>query len=233
LLWEFTHVEYGDSAALEAALDEGVAAFLVEPIQGESGIVMPPEGYLRSVQRACADKGVLLITDEVQTGAGRTGRFLSAEHECVAADIVCLGKGLAGGIPVGATIVTRAVADRLARGAHSSTFGGNPLALAGVRFVLAALDAALLERVSLIGEVFLAALRQIAHGLVVEARGRGLMLGLVVSDRRDDVLRGMQKRKVLAIPAGSNVVRFLPPYTIEPGHIDHAVTALRETLRRM
>ncbi|HQU34394.1 MAG TPA: aminotransferase class III-fold pyridoxal phosphate-dependent enzyme, partial [Thermoanaerobaculaceae bacterium] len=233
LLWEFAHVEYGDPAALEAALEEGAAAFIVEPIQGESGVVVPPEGYLRSARRLCADRGALLITDEVQTGVGRTGRFLAAEHEGVAADIVCLGKGLAGGIPVGATVVTRAVGERLERGAHSSTFGGNPLALAGVRFILATLDAAVLEHVAATGEAFLAALRSVAHDLVAGARGRGLMLGLVVSDRRDDILRGLQKRKVLAVPAGSHVVRFLPPYTIESSHIERAVAALGGALRGM
>ena len=233
LLWEFTHVEYGDPAALKAALEEGVAAFIVEPIQGESGVVVPPEGYLRSARQLCTDRGVLLITDEVQSGVGRTGRFLAAEHEGVAADIVCLGKGLAGGIPVGATVVTRAVGERLERGAHSSTFGGNPLALAGVRFVLATLDAAMLQHVSLTGEAFLAALRAVAHDLVTGARGRGLMLGLVVNDRRDDILRGLQQQKVLAVPAGSHVVRFLPPYAIGPPHIDRAVTALRDAMRGM
>lgn len=233
LLWEFTHVDYGDSAALEAALDEGAAAFIVEPIQGESGVVVPPEGYLRSARQLCTDRGALLITDEVQSGVGRTGRFLAAEHEGVAADIVCLGKGLAGGIPVGATVVTRAVGERLERGAHSSTFGGNPLALAGARFVLATLDAAMLQHVSLTGEAFLAALRSVTHDLVPGARGRGLMLGLVVSDRRDDILRGLQQHKVLAVPAGSHVVRFLPPYAIESSHIDRAVGALRDTLRGM
>ncbi|OYV97758.1 MAG: hypothetical protein B7Z68_02755 [Acidobacteria bacterium 21-70-11] len=156
-----------------------------------------------------------------------------AALEAVAADIVCLGKGLAGGIPVGATVVTRAVGERLERGAHSSTFGGNPLALAGVRFILATLDAAVLEHVAATGEAFLAALRSVAHDLVAGARGRGLMLGLVVSDRRDDILRGLQKRKVLAVPAGSHVVRFLPPYTIESSHIERAVAALGGALRGM
>ncbi len=233
LLWEFAHIEYGDAPALAAPLDERTAAVLVEPIQGESGIVVPPTGFLRAVRDACAARGVLLILDEVQTGTGRTGRFLAAEHEGVAADIVCLGKGLAGGVPVGATVVSAAVGERLARGSHSSTFGGNPLALAGVRFVLAALDETMLAGVAASGDAFLAALRSLDHELIAETRGRGLMLGLAVRERRDDILRALQKRKVLAIPAGSDVVRFLPPYTIEPSHIDQAVTALRSTLRSL
>ncbi|MFI5168156.1 MAG: aspartate aminotransferase family protein [Thermoanaerobaculales bacterium] len=233
LLWEFAHVEYGDPTAIQAALDERTAACILEPIQGESGIVVPPSGYLRAVRDICSSRGILLILDEVQTGTGRTGRFLAAEHEGVSADVVCLGKGLAGGIPIGATVVTKAVADRITRGSHSSTFGGNPLALAGVRFVLATLDNAMLERIAHLGATFLAALRGISHPLVAGARGRGLMLGLVVREHRDDVLRGLQKRKVLAIPAGSEVVRFLPPYTIEPTHIDEALTTLTDVLRRI
>jgi len=233
LLWEFAHVAYGDAAALAAGLDERTAGVLVEPIQGESGIVVPPAGYLRDVREACEARGVLLILDEVQTGTGRTGRFLAAEHESVAADVVCLGKGLAGGIPVGATVVTNAIADRITRGSHSSTFGGNPLALAGARFVLGALDHAMLARIATTGDAFLAALRSLDHELIAESRGRGLMLGLAVRERRDDILRGLQRRKVLAIPAGADVVRFLPPYTIEAAHIDQAVTALRSALRSL
>jgi acetylornithine/LysW-gamma-L-lysine aminotransferase len=233
LLWEFAHVPYGDAAALEAALDARTAAVLVEPIQGESGIIVPPAAYLSAARQACSAHGVLFILDEVQTGSGRTGRFLAAEHEGVAADIVCLGKGLAGGVPVGATVMTRAVAAHLARGSHSSTFGGNPLALAGVRFVLDALDDALLAHVAATGVAFLAALRTLDHELIVEVRGRGLMLGLAVRERRDEILRGLQKLRVLAIPAGGDVVRFLPPYTIEPPHIERAVTALRNVLRRL
>ena len=233
LLWEFAHLPYGDAVAIGDALDDRTAAVLLEPVQGESGVVVPSTGFLRAVREACAARGVLLILDEVQSGTGRTGRFLAAEHEGVRADLVCLGKGLAGGVPVGATVVSAAVAERLVRGSHSSTFGGNPLALAGVRFVLGALDDAMLARVAASGEALLAALRSVDHELIVEARGRGLMLGLAVRDRRDDILRALQKRLVLALPAGHDVVRFLPPYTVEPSHVDQAMTALRSALRSL
>jgi len=139
LLWAFEHVAYGDAGAIRAALDDRTAAVIVEPIQGEGGMVVPPPGYLAAVRLAANDAGVLLIVDEIQTGCGRTGRFLAMEHEAVSPDIVCLGKGLAGGIPVGATAVTPAVAARVPRGIHTSTFGGNPLACAGALAVLALL----------------------------------------------------------------------------------------------
>ena len=231
LLWEFSHIEYDDAAALEAAIDGRTAAFIVEPLQGESGVVLPRPGYLRAVREACDARGILLILDEVQTGTGRTGRFLAAEHEGVHPDIVCLGKGLAGGVPVGATVVTKDVAGRLPRGSHSSTFGGSPLAMAGVLAVLEALDDVMLSRVASLGERFLAALRGLSHDLIAEVRGRGLMIGVEVRERRDETLRGLQRRRVLAIPAGGNVVRFLPPYTIGEEHVGRAVETLAAVLR--
>ncbi len=230
LLWEFRHVDYEATEALARAIDGGTAAVLLEPIQGESGVRVPGPGYLRAVAELCRDRGVLLMLDEVQTGTGRTGRFLAAEHEGVSADVVCLGKGLAGGIPVGATVISPAVGERLARGSHSSTFGGNPLALAGVLAVLDALDGAMLAHVATVGERLLARLRRIEHELVVEVRGRGLMVGVELRERRDDVLRALQRRNVLALPAGASVVRFLPPFTIAETHVDQAVETLAAVL---
>jgi acetylornithine/LysW-gamma-L-lysine aminotransferase len=233
LLWDFSHIEFDDARALENAIDGRTAAFIVEPVQGESGVVLPHPGYLRSVREACDAHGILLILDEVQTGTGRTGRFLAAEHEDVHADVTCLGKGLAGGVPVGATVVSKGNAERLARRSHSTTFGGSPLAMAGVLAVLEALDHPMLARVASLGEHFLAALRGVVHDLIVEVRGRGLMIGVEVRERRDDILRALQRRKVLAIPAGGSVVRFLPPYTIGEEHVGRAVEALAAVLRTL
>jgi acetylornithine/LysW-gamma-L-lysine aminotransferase len=233
LLWEFTHVEFDDLSALEAAIDERTAAFIVEPVQGESGVILPRPGYLRSVREACDAREILLILDEVQTGTGRTGRFLAAEHEGVHADIVCLGKGLAGGVPVGATVVTKEIAARLPRGSHSSTFGGSPLALAGVLAVLEALDDVTLARVASLGNDFVESLRRVEHDLIADVRGRGLMIGVEVRERRDDILRALQRRKLLAIPAGGTVVRFLPPYTIGEEHVERAVETLAAVLRSL
>jgi len=225
LLWDFEHVPYGDAAALREAIDDRTAAVIVEPIQGEGGVRVPPPGYLTEVRRLATDAGVLLVVDEIQSGCGRTGRFLAIEHEGVSPDIVCLGKGLAGGVPVGATAVTGAIAASVPRGLHTSTFGGSPLACAGALAVLGLLTDELLSRVARLGERFVASLRQAAPpgGTV---RGLGLMVGVAVGGRRDEILKGLQRAGVLAIPAGDDVVRFLPPYIVEPEQLDMAAEAL-------
>jgi acetylornithine/LysW-gamma-L-lysine aminotransferase len=229
LLWEFEHVAFGDAAAARAALDDRTAAVIVEPIQGEGGIVVPPTGYLAAVRQAASEAGVLMIVDEIQTGCGRTGRFLAVEHERVSPDIVCLGKGLSGGIPVGVTAVTPAVAASVPRGIHTSTFGGNPLACAGALAVLALLTDALLGEVARLGTGFIAGLRT-GSGRPAAVRGVGLMVGVAVGDRRDGVLKEMQRRGVLAIPAGSDVVRFLPPFVAPEEDLARAATLFGEIL---
>jgi acetylornithine/LysW-gamma-L-lysine aminotransferase len=230
LLWDFASVAYGDSNALRAVLDDRVAAFIVEPIQGEGGLIIPPEGYLRAAAELCRSCGALLVLDEVQTGTGRTGGFLASQPEIEAYDIVCLGKGLAGGIPFGTTLVSPQVAARIVRSSHTSTFGGNPLAAAGVLAVLELLDDGCLAHVRSVGRYFLERLRTIISPLLVDVRGRGLMLGLEVSAKRDDVLKSLQRERVLAVPAGENVVRFLPPYIIDTSHVDEALEKIRTVL---
>jgi acetylornithine/LysW-gamma-L-lysine aminotransferase len=223
LLWHFTAVAYDDLSALEAALDHGTAAFIVEPVQGESGVLASREGYLKSAGELCRAKGALFILDEVQTGTGRTGHFLASHPEQLSYDLVSLGKGLAGGIPVGATLVSEPVAKKIPRFSHTSTFGGNPLAAAGILAVLDLLDDERLASIREVGDYFLKGLRTIRTGLVVEARGKGLMLGLEVREKRDEILKELQRAKVLAIPAGENVVRFLPSYILEKTHVDEAL----------
>lgn len=223
LLWRFEHVVYGDSSSLERAVDDDTAAFMVEPVQGEGGVIEPPPGFLSAAARLCRERGVLLILDEIQTGCGRTGTFLAAEAEGVTADIVCLGKGLAGGLPLGATVVDAAVAGHIGRAAHTTTLGGNPLACAGVTAVLQALDEDRLRHIREIGSAFRAALAERFPGRV---RGRGLMLALALGAERNDVLRGLQRERVLAIPAGEDAVRFLPPYVLTMEHLAEALAAL-------
>jgi [amino-group carrier protein]-gamma-(L-lysyl/L-ornithyl)-L-glutamate aminotransferase len=231
LLWEVVHVPFGDAEALAAAVP-GAAAFVVEPIQGESGVIVAPDGYLRAGRQICDASGALLVLDEVQTGTGRTGRFLAGQHEGVGADIVCLGKGLAGGVPAGATLATEAVAAHAFRGAHSSTFGGNPLAAAGVLAVLGALTDAFLAEVAAKGQAFMSRLRAIDTGRIVEVRGRGLMVAVELDRERDRVLRELQNDGVLALPAGASAVRFLPPFVIEAQELERAVDALAAVLAR-
>jgi acetylornithine/LysW-gamma-L-lysine aminotransferase len=230
LIWDFRFVPYGDLGALAEALEGEPAALIAEPVQGESGVKLPPEGFLRGAADLCRKAGALLVLDEIQTGAGRTGRFLRSQSEDLSYDIVTLGKGLAGGIPVGAALVSAAVAEKIPRGAHTSTFGGNPLACAGIRATLGLLDDPLLERVTGLGGYFLAALGRLSSPLIVEARGAGLMIGLEVAEKRDDILKGLQREKILAIPAGENVVRFLPAYIFEEEHANAVVAGLAKVL---
>jgi LysW-gamma-L-lysine/LysW-L-ornithine aminotransferase len=229
LLWEFEHVPFGDSSALRTALDGRTAAVIVEPIQGEGGVVLPPPGYMAAVRQAASDAGVLMIADEIQTGCGRTGRFLAVDHEHVSPDIVCLGKGLAGGIPVGVTAVRPDVAASVPRGIHTSTFGGNPLACAGVLAVLALLTEEQLGEVARLGAAFIERLRrEVPDASVV--RGRGLMVGAAVGESRDGVLKALQRGGVLAIPAGADVVRFLPPYAVSEEDLGRAAVLLGEAV---
>ncbi len=230
LLWQFEFVDYNNPAALEEALDEATAGFLVEPIQGESGVRTPDPGFLKLAMEICHARQALLIIDEIQTGAGRTGHFLASHPELIPYDIICLGKGLAGGIPVGATLVSEAVAEKIPRSSHTSTFGGNPMATSGILATLKLLDQDVLCHNADIGGYFLAGLRSIRSSLVREVRGRGLMLGLEVTGRRDEILKGLQGEKLLAIPAGESVVRFLPPYIVEKEHVDLALEKINRVV---
>jgi acetylornithine/LysW-gamma-L-lysine aminotransferase len=232
LLWQFVHIAFDDVQALEMTLDDDTAGFLVEPIQGEGGVFVPRPDYLREVRRICSQKKILLIVDEIQTGAGRTGSFLACAGESVEPDILCMGKGLAGGLPVGATAVDSDVAARAARSSHTSTFGGNPLVCAGVNFVLDYLDENALQRIDRLGSYFREELLRLGDERISAVRGKGLMIGVAFGSRRDEILKGLQQEKVLAIPAGDDAVRFLPPYTIEKQHIDRAMDALGAVLRR-
>ncbi|MBI2841509.1 MAG: aspartate aminotransferase family protein [Acidobacteria bacterium] len=229
LLWEFCHIDFGSAEALESAIDDETAAFLVEPIQGESGVLIPDATYLRAVREICDRTGVLLILDEIQTGAGRTGTFLASRHSGVDGDIVCLGKGIAGGVPIGITATTAEVADRIGRSAHTSTFGGNPLACAGVLAVLGVLDDSFLAEVAAKGRVFMERLSELDSPLVKAVRGSGLMIGVEVFSKRNEILQSLQRARILTIPAGENVVRFLPPYVIDEAHLESVVETLNRT----
>ena len=230
LLWDFHFVPFGDLRALEEALAGGAAAFLVEPIQGESGIHPAPPGFLRDAARLCRAGGALLIVDEIQTGAGRTGSFLASEPDGLDYDILALGKGLAGGLPFGATLVSERVATAVVRGAHTSTFGGNPLAAAGVLAVLDRLDAARLDHIVAVGAELRSALRRLNSPRIRDVRGRGLMIGVELTEGRDRTLKGLQAAGILALPAGDAVVRFLPPYIVTREHGDHAARTLGAVL---
>lgn len=233
LLLNVQHIAYNNLDELEASLDKETAAFLVEPVQGEGGIKIPDSGFLRKAAEMCRSKNVLLILDEIQTGVGRTGHFLASQDEILSYDIVCLGKGLAGGLPVGATLVSAQIAEKIPRSSHTSTFGGNPLVGSGILATLRLIDKELLMHISKTGEYFKQGLEEIDSSHRGKTQGKGLMLGVEVEERRDTILKKLQEEKVLAIPAGENMVRFLPPYITERAHVDFALEKLQKVFQSL
>lgn len=230
LIWDFTHILYNNPDHLEQSIDADTAAFIVEPIQGEGGLIVPSGNYLQKIRKICDNYGILLILDEIQTGSGRTGQFLASHSSDIEYDIVCLGKGLAGGIPIGATLVSEAVGEKITKGVQTATFGGNPLAMAGISATLDMFTPTLYKHIQKMGDYFKKSLKRISSPLIKDVRGAGLMIGIEVKDKRNDILKELQKQYILAIPAGENVVRFLPPYIIEKNHIDKTIQALKKIL---
>jgi ornithine--oxo-acid transaminase len=224
----FKLVPFGDAAALEAAITDNTAAFLVEPIQGEGGIVMPPKGYLAQCAEICRRRNVLLICDEVQTGLGRTGALLCADHEGVTPDGVTLGKALGGGLlPVSLFLARREVMDVFAPGDHGSTFGGNPIACAVGHAALDALvDERLVERAADLGPHLLHRLRSLNNPLVREVRGQGLFAGVEFDRSRVSAhaaCEALLAEGVLSKETRRNTVRFAPPLTITRDELDDAL----------
>jgi acetylornithine/LysW-gamma-L-lysine aminotransferase len=232
LLQNVTHVPFGKADRLSSAITDDTAAVILEPIQGESGINIPPEGYLEAVRDICSEKDALLILDEIQTGTGRTGKFLAAEHQNIQPDIVCLSKALASGFPLGTTICTEQVASTLKIGDHSSTFGGNPLACSAGRATLQIIqDEKLIKNADEIGDYLLGELQSLQNYTCVRAvRGKGLMLAVEMRFDVLNVIMGCMDRGLLVLDAGRNVVRLLPPLIITKNQGDNAVGILKEAI---
>ncbi len=230
----FDQVPLGDRKALEAEIRPQTAAILIEPIQGEGGIRTIPHAELRYLREICDERGLLLIFDEVQTGMGRTGRFLAHEWSGIAPDIAGLAKGLGAGFPVGACLATREVASGMTVGTHGSTFGGNPLAMAVAGAVLdVILGDGFLDRVRSTGlrlKQKLAAVADSHASLVEEIRGEGLMLGIKCKVPNGDVAAAARDEGLLLVPAGDNVVRLLPPLIVSDVEVDAAIERLDKAL---
>jgi predicted acetylornithine/succinylornithine family transaminase len=234
------HIAYGDLEAASKALeDRSACCIIVEPIQAEGGIVVPPPGYLAGLRRLCDDTGTILIFDEVQTGIGRTGRWFGHEHDNVFPDVMTLAKGLGGGVPIGAVAMSEKAAaglTQVAGGAvpHATTFGGNPLACASAIAVLEIIESeGLLDRVNQAGMYLsqkLGELVQAFPGHATEVRGRGLLRGLAVSGAPANVTAKCRERGLLLSVAGDKVVRFAPPFIVEREQIDEAVGILKGVL---
>ncbi len=235
-LSDISHVPYGDLDAMRRRVNDRTAAIIVEPVQGEGGVLPAPVGYLEGLRQLCDDTGALLILDEIQTGVGRTGRFLASQHRGVLPDVVTMAKGIAGGVPIGFFSARERYADALPPGSHGSTFGGNPLAAAGALAVLDTLDReGLIEGAVTKGEHLLTQLKGLVakHPTVATAaRGWGLMAGLVLADDIDvrGVLGALRERGVLLSMAGDKVLRFVPALTVTVAELDEGLAALDAVL---
>ncbi|RMD80148.1 MAG: ornithine--oxo-acid transaminase [Gammaproteobacteria bacterium] len=231
----FRRIPYGDAAALEAAVGPHTAAFLVEPVQGEGGIVVPPRGYLAACERICRRHRVLLLCDEIQTGLGRTGAWLACQHEGVRPDGLMLGKALGGGLlPVSAFLAREEVMGVFRPGDHGSTFGGNALAAAvGLEALAVAREEDFPGRAQALGERLRRGLEALDSPLVREVRGLGLLLGVEIDPRRAtarQVCEALLRRGVLSKETHHTVVRLAPPLVIHPEELDQGLQALREAL---
>lgn len=231
----FKLIPYGDADALERAITPRTVAFLFEPVQGEGGVVVPPEGYIRRVRDICTRHNVLMIADEIQTGLGRTGKLLACEHEGVRPDVVTLGKALSGGMyPVSAVLSSREVLGVFGPGDHGSTFGGSPLACAVAREALKVIvDEHLCERAAELGDYLLARLREIQSPHVALCRGKGLLVGIVLKPEAGGARRfceALKERGVLTKDTHGTVIRLAPPLVITKEELDWMLERIAEVL---
>jgi acetylornithine/LysW-gamma-L-lysine aminotransferase len=224
------HVPYNKLDRLEAAVSDRTAAVILEVVQGEGGVNPGTAEFLLGAQEICRQRGALLILDEVQTGFGRTGRMFALEHHGLEPDLLCVAKSLGGGVPIGATLLGKRVAE-LHPGLHGSTFGGNPLSAAAAAAALDVLvEEALPARAAEMGAHLMDGLRAIESPLVREVRGLGLMVGIELKRKAAPYLLALQARGVLALNAGMNVIRLLPPLVITREQVERVIAALGEVL---
>jgi acetylornithine/LysW-gamma-L-lysine aminotransferase len=226
------HIPFDDLDALDRVLDDSVAAVIVEPIQGEGGIRVPADGYLRGIRERCDARGILLIGDEIQTGF-RTGSPFAFTREDIVPDILCLSKSIANGLPIGVTIATERVSDRVPKGSHGSTFAGNPLVCAAGAATLRVLaDEALHARAAQTGMRFQERIRDLGLPQIREVRGRGLMQAVELKKPVTPVIKAMQENGVLVLPAGGTVIRLLPSILIEDDQLDEGIDVLAAAVRQ-
>jgi ornithine--oxo-acid transaminase len=231
----FKIIPFGDAEALEAAITPNTVGFLLEPIQGEAGIIIPPDGYLKKAKATCEKNRVILILDEIQTGLGRTGKLLAEQHEGIEADITLVGKALSGGFyPISAVLSNTEVLGVLRPGEHGSTFGGNPLACAVARTALRVLiEENMIENAATMGTYFLGSLKQIRSPIIKEVRGRGLMIGVELFPEvggARSYCEALMSLGVLCKETHDNIIRFAPPLVIKKEEIDWAMERIDRIL---
>jgi acetylornithine/LysW-gamma-L-lysine aminotransferase len=235
LVEKVSFASYGDIESLREVIDEDTAFVILEPIQGESGIIVPPDGFLQDVRKLCDEKGILLIFDEIQAGLGRTGRLWACQHWDTTPDIMCLAKGIAGGVPMGATLVRPDILASISKGEHSSTFGGNPLSCAaGIAALKALTEDGLIENSEKMGKIFREGLEKLKekHSIIREIRGKGLMIGVEMKFEVRDILMNLIKEGVLMLYSGRNILRILPPLVISEEDIAKVLQSLDSVLSR-
>ena len=233
LVEKVSFASYGDMESLLSVIDDDTALIILEPIQGESGIIVAPENFLQQVRKLCDEKGILLIFDEIQAGLGRTGRLWACDHWNTAPDILCLAKGIAGGVPMGATLVRPDILASMSKGEHSSTFGGNPMACAaGTAALKAITEDGLIENSEKMGKLFREGLEKLKekHTMIREIRGKGLMIGIEMKFEIRDILMGLIKKGVLMLYSGRNILRILPPLVITEDDVTKVLHALDSIL---
>ena len=231
----FVSVPYGNAEAVESVVSRNTAAIMVEPIQGEGGVIIPPEGYLRELRRICDQHNLLLIFDEIQTGLGRTGKLFAQDHENVRGDMTIVGKALSGGFyPVSAVLADTELMRLFTPGEHGSTFGGNPLGAAVARAAIRVLvEENLVQQSAELGEYFIEQLTEIPSPHVQEVRGKGLLIGVELKKSAKGARRfceALQQRGVLCKETHENVIRFAPPLVIDRATLDWALPHIREVL---
>jgi ornithine--oxo-acid transaminase len=233
----FKIIPFGDADALAAAITPNTVAFMVEPIQGEAGVIIPPKGYLQKIRSICSQNNIVLILDEIQTGLGRTGKLLAEEHEGIEADLTLIGKALSGGFyPISAVLSNKEVMDVLRPGEHGSTFGGNPLACAVARTALKVLiEEHMIENAAVMGDYFLANLSRIRAPHIEEVRGRGLMLAVDLAPGAGGgrkYCEALMSRGLLCKETHENTIRFAPPLVITKKEIDWALERIEPVLTK-
>ena len=227
----FSHVKYNDTQAIDSAINDGTAAVILEVVQGEGGVRLGTESYLKKVEALCRNRGSLLILDEVQTGFGRTDTMFACQHYDIQPDIICVAKAMAGGLPVGAVLCSDLVKE-IPTMSHGSTFGGSPIICAAALGTLSVLqNSGIVQNAREMGIYFRERLETLDLRIIREIRGLGLMIGLELKSRVSPVLKGLMDHGILALPAGNTVLRFLPPLSITADDIDQVVDALKIVLK--
>ena len=233
LVDKVTFSPFGNIESLREKIDDDTAFVILEPIQGESGIHVAPDGFLQDVRKLCDDNEILLIFDEIQSGLGRTGRMWASEHWDTAPDILCIAKGIAGGVPMGVTMVRPDILDCINKGEHSSTFGGNPLSCAAGTATLQALTQdGLIDNAEKMGELFRDGLERLKekHTIIREIRGKGLMIGIELKFEVKDILMEGIEKNLLLLYSGRNILRLLPPLVISEEDVTSSLEILDELL---